>query len=58
METKNRIDLAAKKLWEHIAEFNHLLCDNIDDSTCQFFCEILKKSNEFARYIDKNFGND
>ncbi len=58
MET-NKIDAAAKELWQKIVELQNLLCDDIqDDVSAQFYCEFLKKSSEFARYIDRNFYND
>lgn len=59
METKSHIDIAAKQLWQQICYFQDLLFENIhDDDDSQFYYEFLKKSSEFARYIDKNFYND
>lgn len=61
METKEKspIDIAAKELWQQICKLKDLLFDDIHDaSSADFFCDFLKKSSEFARYIDKNFYND
>ena len=62
METKkssSNIDIAAKQLWQNIADFQDLLFDNIHDDTSAHLCvEFIKKSSELARFIDKNFYND
>lgn len=61
MQTSNKsqIDAAAKELWEKIGELESLLHDSVrDEDSFQFYYEFLKKSSEFARYIDKNFYND
>lgn len=59
METKSNIDIAAKQLWQQICDFSNLLYDNIhDDDSRNLYLDFVKKSSEFARFIDKNFYND
>lgn len=67
ISNKSQIDAAAKELWQKIGELQSLLLNSVrdedslqfhDEDSFQFYYDFLKKSSEFARYIDKNFYND
>ena len=61
MQTSNKSQIvaAAKELWQKIGVLQSLVLNSLrDEDSFQFYYDFLKKSSEFARYIDKNFYND